>query len=75
MVVPNYLSSSEALCVIYEQICFYSLRLLASCQTPKLEDYSWSAVYDCLFAIFAANLHILRHKSPIRNSRGRAMPW
>ena len=35
---------------------FYSVRLLASRQTPQLEDHSWSAVHDCLFNIFAANL-------------------
>ena len=28
---------------------FYTVRLLASRQTPKLEDHSWSAVHDCLF--------------------------
>ena len=33
---------------------FYSVKLLASRQTPKLEDHSWSAVHDCLFNIFAA---------------------
>ena len=43
---------------------FYSVRLLASCQTPKLEDHSWSAVHDCLFNIFAANLHIRRPTPP-----------
>ena len=37
---------------------FYSVRLLASRQTPKLEDLSWSAVHDYLFNIFATNLHI-----------------
>ena len=39
---------------------FYSVRLLASCQTPKLEDPSWSADHVCLFNIFADNLHIWR---------------
>ena len=43
---------------------FYNLKLLASCQTPKLEDYSWSTVHDCLFIIFAAILHIWRPTSP-----------
>ena len=37
---------------------FYIVGLLASRQTPKLEDHSCSAVHDCLFNIFAANLHI-----------------
>ena len=43
---------------------FYSVRLLTSRQTPKLEDRSRSAVHDCLFNIFAANLHIWRPTSP-----------
>ena len=43
---------------------FYSVRLLASRQTPKLEDHSWSAVHDCLFNIFAANLHIWKPTPP-----------
>ena len=64
MVVPNYPSGSEALCDISEHPCFYSVRLLASRQTPKLEDHSWSAVHDCLFNIFAANLHIWRPTPP-----------
>jgi hypothetical protein len=60
MVIPNYHSSSEALCGVSEQKCFYCVRLLASCQTPKLEDHSWSAVHNYLFNTFAANLHIWR---------------
>ena len=43
---------------------FYSVRLLASRQTSKLEDHSWSAVHDCLFNILAANLHIWRPTPP-----------
>ena len=43
---------------------FHSVRLLASHLTPKLEDHSWSAVHDCLFNIFAANLHIWRPTPP-----------
>ena len=43
---------------------FYSVRLLAWRQIPKLEDDSWSAVHDFLFNIFAANLHIWRPTSP-----------
>ena len=46
---------------------FYSVRLLASRQTPKLVDHSWSAVHDCLFNIFAA--------TPPSATRGGAMPW
>ena len=48
-------SGSEALCDVSEHPCFYSVRLLASRQTPKLEDHSWSAVHDCLLNIFPAN--------------------
>ena len=40
------------------------MKLLASRQTPKLEDHYWSAVHDCLFNIFAANLHIWRPTPP-----------
>ena len=57
-------SQAEALCNVSEHPCFYSVRLLASRQTPKLEDHSWSAVHDCLFNIFAANLHIRRPTPP-----------
>ena len=39
---------------------FYSVKLLASRQTPKLEGHSWSALQDSLFNIFPANLHIWR---------------
>ena len=43
---------------------FYNVRLLASRQTFKLEDHSWSALHDCLSNIFAANLHIWRPTPP-----------
>ena len=70
MVVPNYLSGSEALCDVSEHLCFYSVQL-ASRQTPKLEDHSWSAVHDYLFNIFAANVHIWRHSPPSATQRTR----
>ena len=57
-------SSSEVLCDVSEHPSFYSVRLLASRQTPKLEDHCWSAVHDCLLNIFAANLHIWRPTPP-----------
>ena len=63
------LSSSKALCDVSEHPCFNIMRLLASRQTPKLEG-----VHDCLFNIFAANLHIWR-PNPHPQPRGRAMPW
>ena len=58
------LSSSEALCDVSEHPRFYSVGLLVSRQTPKLEDHSWSAVHDCLSNIFAANLRIWRPTPP-----------
>ena len=64
MVILNHQLNSEALCDVTEYPCFYSVRLLASRPTSKLEDHSWSAVHDCLFNIFAANLHIWRLTSP-----------
>ena len=64
-------SGSEALCDVSEHPCFYSLRLLASRQTPMLEDHSWLAVHDCLFNIFAGNLHIWKPTPPFA-SRGDA---
>ena len=48
---PNQ-SGSEALCDVSEHPCFYSVRLLASRQTHKLEDHSWSAVHDCSLLFF-----------------------
>ena len=63
-------------CVTYlNEDDFYSVRLLASRQTPKLEEHSWSAVHDCLFNTFPATLYIYMDAySPIRNP-GDAMPW
>ena len=58
------LSGFEALCDVFEHPCFYSVRLLASRQTPKLEDHSWLDVHDFLFNIFAANRHIWRPTPP-----------
>ena len=55
---------SEALCDVSEHPCFYSVRLLASRQTPKLEDHSYSAVHDCFFNILAANLLIWKPTPP-----------
>ena len=43
---------------------FYNMRLLASRQTPKMKDHSWSALHDGLFNIFPANLHIWRPTPP-----------
>jgi hypothetical protein len=48
------------------KIRFHDKELLASRPTPKLEGHPFSAVRDCLFNIFAANLHI-GGRSSIRN--------
>ena len=56
--------NSEALCDISEQRWFSQCELIASRQTPKLEDHSWPTVHDCLFNMFAANLHIWRPTPP-----------
>ena len=46
-------------CVIFlNKNGFYSVRLLASFQSPKLEDHSWLDVHNCLFNIITANFHI-----------------
>jgi len=44
--------------------------LLASRPTTKLEDHPLSSVYDCLFSLYAATLHI-GGRSSIRNLRTR----
>jgi hypothetical protein len=41
-------------------VIFYDEELLAPRPTSKLEDYPLSAVFDCLFNVFAATLHIRR---------------
>jgi hypothetical protein len=48
---------------------FYG-EMLAPRPTPKLEDHPLSALYDCLFNIFAATVHI-RGRSSFRNLRTR----
>jgi len=48
-------------------LSFNGEELLAARPTPKLKDYSLSAVHDCLFNILAATLHIWRpfvHSQP-----------
>ena len=64
------LSSSEALCDVSEHPCFHSMRLLDSRQTPQLEDHSWSAIHDCLFSIFAANLLHIWRPTPLSATQG-----
>ena len=51
-------------------IRFYGVQLLAPRPTPKLKDHPLPAVRDCLFNIFATNLHI-GGRSSIRNLRTR----
>jgi hypothetical protein len=65
-VYPNNPSRSEALVIFRNKLNFYG-ELLAPQRTPKLEDHPLSAVLDCLFNIFAANLYMdLYIHSPIR---------
>jgi hypothetical protein len=64
-----------AICFIYTtyfvtKIRFHDKELLAPCPIPKLKDHPLSAVRDCLFNIFAANLHI-GGRSSNRNLRTR----
>ena len=77
--VQNYPSSSEDLFDVSEHPCFYSVRLLASRQTPKLEDHSGSAVHECLFNISTANLCIWRPTPPSATQETRhdvvTNPW
>ena len=54
---------------------FYSVMLLASRQTPNLEDHSWSAVHDFLLNIFAANLQIWRPSPPSATQGTRHAVW
>jgi hypothetical protein len=46
--------------IFRNKLQFYGEWLLAIRPTPKLEDHPLSAVRDCLFNIFAANLRIWR---------------
>jgi hypothetical protein len=55
------------------RLFFYGEELLAPRPSTKLEDHLLSAVFDCLFNIFAATLHIWR-PSPLSATWGRAMP-
>jgi hypothetical protein len=51
---------SEALMNFRNKLIYYGEELLAVRPTPKLEEYTLSAVRDRLFNIFAATLHIWR---------------
>jgi len=53
-------------CEFFNNIRFNGEELLAPRPTPKMEDHPLSAVRDCLFNIFAANLHTGGYSS-IRN--------
>jgi len=56
------------------KLFLYGEELLVLRPTPKLEDYSLSAVRDCLFNIFAATLHIWR-PSPPPATRRLTITW
>jgi hypothetical protein len=53
---------------------FFTARSYGPTPTPKMEDHFSSAVFDSVFNIFAATLHIWR-PSPPSATWGRAMPW
>jgi hypothetical protein len=48
------------LCKLFVTGFFYGEGLLTPCPTPKLEGHPLLSVCDCLFNIFAANLHSWR---------------
>jgi hypothetical protein len=58
--------------VTFHNIIIFYGELLAPRPTPKPEDYSLSAVRDCLFRIFAGTHHIWR-PSPPSATWGRVM--
>jgi len=60
--------SRLALWLLRHMIRFYREELLAPRSTPKLEDHPLSAIYHCLFNIFAATLNT-GGRSSIRNLR------
>jgi hypothetical protein len=49
--------------MVGKMICFNSEDLLATRPTPKVDDHPLSAVRDCLFNIFTANLYIVGRSS------------
>ena len=53
------LSKVRRPCVTFLNTLVFTMRLLASCQTPKLEDHSWLAIHNCLFNTFAAKIIIV----------------
>ena len=62
-----------SLYTVRNRIRLYGNKLLASRPTPKLVDHFLSVVRDCLFNIFAANLHVAGCSST--RNRGRALLW
>ena len=59
MVVPNYPSGSEALCDVSEHP-FLQCEVVSLTPNTQAGGPLLVAVHDCLFNIFAANLHIWR---------------
>jgi hypothetical protein len=47
-------SSPKPFVILHNKLIFYREELLVPHPNPKLEDHPLSAVYDCLFKIFAA---------------------
>ena len=60
--------SSLSPCLMFLSIYgFYSVKLLVSCQTPKLKDYSWSAVltaYSIYSQLTSISGGLLPHPQP-----------
>jgi len=54
--------------LLCKKASFYSEDSLAPRLTPKLDDYTLSAICNCLFNIFAATFH-KRDLSSFRNTR------
>ena len=71
--VFTYGAKPEATVNVRNMTVFYGKYLLASCSTPSWKTTPFSAVCDCLFNIFAANLHI--GDVPPSSTWGSAMPW
>jgi len=70
METEGLLSQSQVLSLFRNMIRFNGEELLAPRPSPKLEDYTLSAVRDCLFNIFLFTLHI-EGRFSIRNLRTR----
>jgi hypothetical protein len=71
---PKNLSKFEALCDILSQAYFLWWGLVSPTPNSQVKDHPLSAVWNCLFNIFAATPHIWSLSSP-SSTWGRAMLW